>query len=202
MTTSTTDATASRRERNKQEKLDRIIAAADELFATHDVDDVTTLQIAQQAGIGTGTLFLYVASKAELLFLVQNVRYAAAVESGRRASTLVDDLPAALMAFSRPLVRCNRRQVDNGRHYLRELLFGPPDEPYRTEGAAIAVTAIDTIAEMFRRLGGFSPEQAATRARMMSNITLIALIEATHDDVPDEAILASIADQIPVVTAR
>ena len=48
-----------RRERNKQQKLDRITAAASELFAEHGVEEVTTQQIADKADIGTGTLFLY-----------------------------------------------------------------------------------------------------------------------------------------------
>ena len=48
-----------RRERNKQAKLERITAAASELFAKRGVDDVTTQQIADAADIGTGTLFLY-----------------------------------------------------------------------------------------------------------------------------------------------
>ena len=34
--------TLGRRERNKQDKLDRITAAASELFSVHGVDDVTT----------------------------------------------------------------------------------------------------------------------------------------------------------------
>jgi kynurenine formamidase len=58
-----------RRERNKQAKLDRIVAAARELFAEHGVDEVTTQQIADKADIGTGTLFLYVKSKGDLLLL-------------------------------------------------------------------------------------------------------------------------------------
>ena len=54
-----------RRERNKQNKLDRITAAAGELFAKHGVDEVTTQQIADKADIGTGTLFLYAKTKGE-----------------------------------------------------------------------------------------------------------------------------------------
>jgi AcrR family transcriptional regulator len=56
-----------RRERNKQQKLDRITAAASELFAEYGVEEVTTQQIADKADIGTGTLFLYAKTKGELL---------------------------------------------------------------------------------------------------------------------------------------
>lgn len=199
---SSTHVHEGRREQNKREKLARIVAAADELFATRDVDDVTTQQIARHAGIGAGTLFLYVASKAELLLLVQNARYAAAIEDGRAASSTIDDLPEALTAFARPLVRCNRMQVDNGRHYLRELLFGLKDEPHHAEGARIASTSVETIAAIFRRAGGFEPEQAALRGRMLSNVILVALIEAADENVPDDAILAQICEQIPVLAGR
>ena len=72
-----------RRERNKQAKLERITAAARELFAEHGVDDVTTQQIAEKADIGTGTLFLYAKTKGELLLLVQNSGYVDALEEGR-----------------------------------------------------------------------------------------------------------------------
>ena len=74
-----TSAPAGRRERNKQEKLDRIVAAAGELFAEYGVDDVTTQQIADKADIGTGTLFLYAKTKGELLLLVQNTHYVEAL---------------------------------------------------------------------------------------------------------------------------
>src|SRR4029450_12736629 len=75
-----------RRERNKQAKLERITRAASELFAKHGVDEVTTQQIADKADIGTGTLFLYAKTKGELLLLVQNAQYAAALERGRGAA--------------------------------------------------------------------------------------------------------------------
>ncbi len=72
-----------RRERNKQDKLQRITAAARELFTEHGVDDVTTQQIADKADIGTGTLFLYAKNKGELLLLVQNSSYVDALAEGQ-----------------------------------------------------------------------------------------------------------------------
>lgn len=59
-----------RRARNKQEKRDRIIAAAKELFASKGFADTTTQEIAEKADIGTGTLFLYAKSKEDLLVMV------------------------------------------------------------------------------------------------------------------------------------
>tara|TARA_R110000868_G_scaffold85922_2_gene241371 strand:+ start:9966 stop:10688 length:723 start_codon:yes stop_codon:yes gene_type:complete len=59
-----------RRERNKLEKRDRIIAAAKELFGSKGFADTTTQEIAEKADIGTGTLFLYAKSKEELLVMV------------------------------------------------------------------------------------------------------------------------------------
>ena len=60
-----------RRERNKQEKRARIIAAAKALFGSKGFADTTTQEIAEKADIGTGTLFLYAKSKEELLVALQ-----------------------------------------------------------------------------------------------------------------------------------
>src|SRR5689334_23700284 len=81
-----------RRERNKQAKLERITAAASELFAEHGVDEVTTQEIADQADIGTGTLFLYAKTKGELLLLVQNSTYADALAQGTSAAESIPDV--------------------------------------------------------------------------------------------------------------
>ena len=59
-----------RRERNKQEKLARIVAAALQLFRERGFAETTTQQIAETADIGTGTLFLYARCKEDLLVLV------------------------------------------------------------------------------------------------------------------------------------
>lgn len=59
-----------RRERVKREKLARIVSAATALFAERGFEATTTQAIAEQAGIGAGTLFLYVRSKDDLLVRV------------------------------------------------------------------------------------------------------------------------------------
>lgn len=56
------------RERKKQEKLARIENAARELFSEHGYERTTTRAIAERAGIGTGTLFVYFPEKRDLLF--------------------------------------------------------------------------------------------------------------------------------------
>src|SRR4051812_8979767 len=97
MAGTTAEATMGRRERNKRAKLERIVAAASELFAEHGVDDVTTQQIADKADIGSGTLFLYAKNKGELLLLVQNAHYAEALERGTIAASTVTNTVGAVM---------------------------------------------------------------------------------------------------------
>jgi len=60
------------RERNKLDKLRRIKDAASELFVVKGFDDTTTREIAVRAGVGLGTVFVYAATKRDLLFLVVN----------------------------------------------------------------------------------------------------------------------------------
>jgi TetR/AcrR family transcriptional regulator, cholesterol catabolism regulator len=59
-----------RRERNKEEKRQRIFSSARELFFSQGFDTTTTREIAERAEVGTGTVFLYARSKEELLFYV------------------------------------------------------------------------------------------------------------------------------------
>src|SRR5687768_18062269 len=130
---SLTSQPVGRRERNKQAKLERITAAASELFAEHGVDEVTTQQIADKADIGTGTLFLYAKTKGELLLMVQNAQYAAALDRGRAAAETIPDPVDAVMSMVQQIVHCNRAQIENGRTYLREMVFGDPEEPHHRE---------------------------------------------------------------------
>jgi AcrR family transcriptional regulator len=60
------------RERNKLDKLRRIKDAAAELFIANGYDDTTIREVAARAGVGLGTVFVYAATKRDLLFLTVN----------------------------------------------------------------------------------------------------------------------------------
>jgi AcrR family transcriptional regulator len=70
-----------RRERGKGEKLERIRTVAHRLFSSQGFEDTTTKQIAAEADIGTGTLFLYAPTKEDLLVLIFQDEVGRAVDS-------------------------------------------------------------------------------------------------------------------------
>jgi AcrR family transcriptional regulator len=61
-----------RRERSKLDKISRIRSAALDLFETKGYDETTTREIAEQADVGIGTVFMYANDKRDLLFLIFN----------------------------------------------------------------------------------------------------------------------------------
>ena len=191
-----------RRERNKQEKLDRITAAARALFAEHGVDEVTTQQVADKADIGTGTLFLYAKNKGELLLLVQNSAYADALVRGKAAAETVPDVLDAVMAIVRPVVECNRVQIDNGRTYLREMVFGDPEEPHHREALGLTVQTEEAIAALLRRDQRIEPGVAATLARIVSAIMFLSMAATINVASTVDDILREIEDQVRVLLPR
>ncbi|MGW7049727.1 TetR/AcrR family transcriptional regulator [Streptomyces avermitilis] len=190
---------AGRRERNKQLKLDRITAAARELFAERGIDEVTTQQIADKADIGTGTLFLYAKTKGELLLLVQNSLYAEALKRGRVDAENIPDTLDAVMAIVRPVVECNRTQVDNGRVYLREMVFGDPSEPHHGEALAITGQTEEAVAAVLRRDAQVGEEDAATAARVVSAVAFLAMAASVNVAASVDEIVRDIREQIAVL---
>jgi len=124
-----------RRERAKQDKHERTMTAARELFAEQGVSGVTTQQIADRAEVAIGTLYRYASTKAELLIMAQNEKFAAAIDDGLAAADAAVGQGAleGVVALIRPVVACVREQIENGRIYLHEFVFGDPAEPYRFE---------------------------------------------------------------------
>ena len=191
-----------RRERNKQAKLERIITAASELFAEHGVDEVTTQQIADKADIGTGTLFLYAKTKGELLLLVQNAQYAAALERGRAAAETIPDVLDAVLSIVQPIVECNRSQIDNGRTYLREMVFGDPEEPRHGEALAIAAQTEEAITAVLRRDKRVGEGDAATLARVVSGVMFLSMAASLNVAWSVEEIVQDIRRQVSALLAR
>jgi AcrR family transcriptional regulator len=191
-----------RRERNKQEKLDRITAAAGELFAEHGVDEVTTQQIADKADIGTGTLFLYAKNKGELLLLVQNSTYADALIEGKAAAESIPDVLEAVMAVIAPVVACNRKQIDNGRTYLREMIFGDPTEPHHREALGLTVQTEEAIAAVLLRDERTDLKTAATLAHIVSAIMFVSLAATVNIGLSVDDILRDIREQLQTLLSR
>jgi TetR/AcrR family transcriptional regulator len=191
-----------RRERNKQEKLDRITAAAAALFAERGVDEVTTQQVADKADIGTGTLFLYTKNKGELLLLVQNSTYADALARGKAAAETTPDVLDAVMAIVRPVVECNRHQIDNGRTYLREMVFGDPAEHHHREALALTVQTEEAIAAVLRRDQRIEPGVAGTLAHIVSAIMFLSMAPTINVASTVDDLLRDIEHQVRVLLPR
>jgi len=188
-----------RRERNKRDKLERIIAAARDLFDTYGVDAVTTQQIADKADIGTGTLFLYAKSKSELLLMVQNSGYVAALEEGRAAAGNTAETLDGVMAIIRPIVECNRTHVENGRIYLRELVFGDPEEPHHRDALTLTIKTEEAVAIVLRRDKRIKAGEAATLAQIISAIMFISMAATINAAHTVDEIVEDIAGRVRVM---
>lgn len=192
-----------RRERAKKDKRERIVTAARELFAEHGISGVTTQQIADRADVAIGTLYRYTSTKAELLIMVQNEKFAAAVTDGLAAanSAVGQGVLEAVTALIRPVAACIREQMENGRTYIHELVFGDPTEPHRRAGLALAARLEDGITGLLTRDGDIDAAEAATLARVVTAIIHLSAAATASPHRGDEAVLADIRDQIHATQA-
>ncbi len=112
-----------RRERNKRDKLERIVRAATELFREQGFDETTGRQICERAGIATGTLFLYVRDKRELLFLIFRPRAEGAFARLPVGLDEGEGVVDGLMRLFGALIRVYGRDPRLARLFVQELLF-------------------------------------------------------------------------------
>ena len=112
-----------RREQNKLAKRTRLLAAARRLFAKRGFAATTTAEIAAQAGVATGTLFLYFESKEDLLVAIfreaMDEAAALAFASLPRRAGLLDEL----VHVYGELVAFHERDSELARAFVKELLF-------------------------------------------------------------------------------
>ncbi len=123
----TTPERLGRRERNKLEKRARIVAAARRLFDEQGFAETTTLQIAEAADIGTGTLFLYARSKEDLLVLVfKDEMMEVALDSFQKLPTSGSLVDQALAVFAR-MIDYHARDLELTRLLMREIIIPAGD---------------------------------------------------------------------------
>ncbi|MFC0385173.1 TetR/AcrR family transcriptional regulator [Muricoccus vinaceus] len=113
----------SRRELNKEDKLERIKEAAFHLFSTRGYDDTTTREIAARAGVGMGTVFVYAETKRDLLFLIVNDDLEACVDVARHVRNAGLSLYDTLIAILRIHYEYFHRTPTVSRAALREMYF-------------------------------------------------------------------------------
>jgi AcrR family transcriptional regulator len=116
------------RVRNKRAKLARIRAAAGALFREKGFDATTGREIAERAGVATGTVFLYVRDKRELLFLIFREDAERILDAAPRTLAEGVSLVDALMELFGPLLEFYGREPAMARLFVRELFFRPNEE--------------------------------------------------------------------------
>jgi AcrR family transcriptional regulator len=136
------------RERNKQDKLRRIVAVAAERFAAAGFEATTAREISRRAGIGTGTLFSYVRDKRELLFLVFEADALRLLALAEAAAARRRGVVEALLALFGPFIDFYATRPELSRLFARELFFRRPEETrgmealsWRLAGAVAQVLA-------------------------------------------------------------
>lgn len=116
------------RQRNKLQKLARIRTAAAALFREKGFDATTGREIAARADVATGTVFLYVRDKRELLFLIFREDAEQILDSVPSDIALDSNLVEALMDVFGPLLDFYAREPELARLFVRELFFRPSEE--------------------------------------------------------------------------
>ncbi len=124
--------------------------------------------------------------------------YAEALVQGRQAAEGITDPLDAVMAIVRPVVECNRKQIDNGRTYLREMIFGDPAEPHHREALGLIAQTEEAIVAVLRRDERTAPDAAAL-AHIVSAIMFVAMAPTINSANPVDDVVQEIRAQVRVI---
>ena len=111
------------REQNKLEKMQRIRAAAADLFKRHGYTAATMREIALKAHVGIGTLFNYADDKRDLIFLIFNEELAGVAANALLEPRTNATLSEQVHAVFRPHYHFFARNPVLSRILLQELTF-------------------------------------------------------------------------------
>lgn len=165
-----------RRERQKTARRDAILTAARKVFARKGFDGTTIADIAREAGVAAGTVYLYYASKIDL-FAALNAQLYDVINTAIREAEAPPDLADGTRARVRAVFEACSRHRD-----LLRLIFLNPDP--RTEVARRMKHAdeqrLRPLADLFS--GGMTAgvvrrEDPLLLARLVTGAVTIALYQ-------------------------
>lgn len=116
------------RERKRVQTVAAIRDAAARLFAERGFEATRTRDIAEAAGIATGTLFNYAPTKEDVVLLIWKERASRAVEAGFQAASAVRDPVDAIAALFGPIYALYAEDLDLGRVFLHHVIYRHGDD--------------------------------------------------------------------------
>jgi AcrR family transcriptional regulator len=134
------------REQKKEDKLRRIEAAGRELFAEHGFETTKTRDIAQHAGIGAGTLFVYFPRKLDLLLHIFQQDIGHVIEDGFASLDPKLGLADSVMHVFVALFDYYERDKRLARVFVKELTFLEPSA--RDEITGFGLTFMQRLASL------------------------------------------------------
>jgi AcrR family transcriptional regulator len=180
----------------------RIFDAAADLFAEHGFAGVTTRAISDRADVAEGTLFRYAETKAELLLMVYNVEFGAAIAAGKAAAIRLDDPTEAVLALVLPVLERNQNP-DTAILYQRELFYGSGTNEHRVQGLELVASLEQDIAAALVDAAGESSDATLRAAERSSRLVFaalhLALAQSSTHAHPDRAPAAELRAQVDLV---
>ena len=135
----------SRRERSKADKMRRIMAAGEKLFSSQGFDGTTVQQIADEADVGVGTLFLYISDKGELLLRLFHKAVQDELDEAVRRLRAGRKFVPAIRRFLLDLIVPFEKDRELAKVFWREFLFHKGQ--LRKELDQQATTIVGVLAE-------------------------------------------------------
>lgn len=159
------EANLGKREMNRRANLERIMTAAQGLLQERDFDQVTTAELADRAGVSTGTLFRHIGTKADLLITFMGEHLAMPAQTQRPATTraLASD---AIFALLEPFLDLAVQQERNALAFHREVLYGNAQGQARQKIVHVVQRFEPKIYEILGELEGNQRVSERDRARI------------------------------------
>jgi AcrR family transcriptional regulator len=193
-----------RREANKREKLERIRAAAREVFVEEGFEAASLREIAARADVAFGTLFLYAKNKGDLLLLLFDDQLPEVSERALERALPELAFIDQLVAYFGELYEFFCRTPDLSRAMMRETTFTTGIVSARVwEGTVRSEGHIARLVSRAQAADTVSPDIApAAAAHVLFSLYRIEIRFCLDSDEPDVPVsLARLREQLELVNS-